>query len=165
MFSSVPGAPVTSLAQAVAIRAFLSITPQRGQEEAVAERDLREAREAFAAFIALEAAHDPAVVDSYAEDGVVIERWVEDGCERPSRELPLKRYKEMLTEALQISRKAGEHSTHRRVTFQHVAPGWVVVRSQRDYTHSRAQAPYEAVLKREADGRWRVTKEVATIVM
>ena len=157
-----------SLAQTVAIgaaRTLLSFTPARDREQAEFDRDLREARDAFERFAALEAAHDPALVDLYADEGVVIERWFEDGYERTPREYQLSRYKELLIQSLSISRKANEHSQHRHVSYERVAPGWVVVRSQRDYTHSRARAPYQAVLHRGGDGRWRVTKEIATIVL
>ena len=127
--------------------------------------DIAAARAAFAQFVKLEAAHDPALVDMYAEDGVVVERMIEAGVEKPAREFPLQRYKASLARALTVSRKANETSTHRAVTLEWVAAGWVLVRSIRAYTHSRAPAPYEALLKREADGCWRVAKEIATLVL
>jgi hypothetical protein len=159
---------VPKLAYAVAsgaARTLFAFTPQHSRARADAKRDLREARAAFARFIALEAAHDPALLELYADDGVVIERWIEGGVEKPAREVPLRRYKEKLAQALAVSRKAGEASRHSDISYERVAPGWVIVRSWRDYTHSRALAPYEAILKREPDGHWRVTKEIAAVVL
>ncbi len=129
------------------------------------EQDLIEARAAFERFLALEAGHDPALVNAYAEDGMVIERVIEKGVERPTREFPLRRYKALLAQALAVSAKAQEASSHRGVSYERLAPGWVLVRSIRFYTHDRGPAPYEATLKREADGVWRVTKEVATLIL
>jgi hypothetical protein len=147
-------------AAGLAARAFSSsrTSPAR-------EADLREARAAFERFVALEAAHDPALAALYADDGVVIEQVIERGIERPAREFPLQRYKAALCETLAISAKAREASSHRGVSYEWLSPGWVKVRSIRAYTHARGPAPYEALLKREADGCWRVAKEIATIIL
>lgn len=150
-------------AQAAAGAAVRSILPASGG--AVRDGELHEARAAFTRFLALEAAHDPALVSLYADDGVVVEQIIESGVERPTREFPLKRYKAALGQALAVSAKAREASAHTGVSYEWVSPGWVKVRSIRTYTHCRGPAPYEAVLRREADGCWRVTKEIATLIL
>jgi ketosteroid isomerase-like protein len=147
--------------------------PVPGPNEAIdaiysdAERDgdMAAARAAFVRFTALEAAYDPALVDTYADDGVVVERTIENGAERRVREVPLKRYKALLTQALSVSRKAREVSTHADIKVDRIAPGWVIIRSRRAYTHARAPAPYEVTLRREPDGAWRIVKEVATLIL
>jgi hypothetical protein len=143
-----------------AARSLLSPRP-----DAARDREVAAARSAFETFLALEAAHDPALVDLYAEDGVVIERVIDAGVERPAREFPLRRYKASLARALAVSRKANETSSHRAVSYEWVSTGWVMVRSIRAYTHSRAPAPYEAMLRRETDGCWRVAKEIAIVML
>ena len=150
-------------AQAAANIAARTLLPSRATPGR--DADLRAARAAFERFIALEAAHDPALTMLYAEDGVVIEQIVERGVERPAREFPLKRYKAALRNSLALSAKARETSVHRGVSYEWLSPGWVQVRSIRTYTHARSPAPYEALLKREDDGCWRVTKEIATVIL
>jgi hypothetical protein len=127
-------------------------------------KDLDAARALFRRLKALERAYDPALASLYADDGVIIERTVENGVERRQREAPMSRYKATLPEALRVSKLAREHAVHARVEALHLAPGRVVVRSQRRSSQSRKAAPYEIEVCRGEDGVWRIVKEVATLV-
>lgn len=126
--------------------------------------DVRAARAAFDALIALEAAYDPRVAELYADDGVVVEQRIDQGQARPAREIPMRRYKAALAQALAISAKAREQASHEGVEAIAIAPGWVRIRSMRRSSQSRAAAPYEAVLRRMEDGAWKVVKEIAVLV-
>ena len=148
-----------------AARALFAFTPNRSRSDSVVERDLREAREAFARFVALEAAHDPRLVDLYSDHGAIIELWRENGVDKPAREVSMRRYKAHLREALAVAARAGERSHHTDVSFERTGLGAVLVRSWRDYSHCLGVAPYEAMLEREADGQWRITREMALIVL
>jgi hypothetical protein len=127
--------------------------------------ELRQAKEFFARFTALEAAFDPSLADCYAEDGVVIEKTLENGIEKRAREIPLQKYKAMLSEALAISARANGASTHADIRAERLAPGWVVIRSIRAYSLSRGPAPYEITVRRDASGGWRVVKEIAAVML
>lgn len=135
-----------------------------GLERAAAAEDVAAARFAFERLIALEAAYDPQLAHAYSDEGLVIERIIQNGRER-RREIPMRRYRAALPYALMLSARAKERSVHADVALQRIAPGWVSIRSRRTSTQSRAPGPYEAVFRREGDGRWRIVKELATLVL
>ncbi len=132
--------------------------------DAAHDLDLAAAREAFTRLVALEAAYDPALAECYADDGVVIENTEEKGARKRTREMPIRRYKAQLKEALAASRQARIASSHSEIRIERLGPGWAVVRSLRACTQSRAPAPHEVTFRRDGDGVWRVVKEVATLV-
>lgn len=141
-----------------------TVAPGADPEAALALEQQSAARAAFDRFIALEQDYDPALLDLYAEDGVVIEVTADGAAERRRREIPLRRYRAALPLALRLSQKAGERSEHREISSEWLAPGWVVIRSLRVSSQSRAPAPYEMTLRLDAAGRWLVVKESATLV-
>lgn len=134
-------------------------------ERAAASEDVAAARFVFERLIALEAAYDPALAALYSDDGLVIERIVQNGRERRRREIPMRRYRAALPYALLLSSRAKERSAHADMALQRIAPGWVSLRSQRTSTQSRAPGPYEMIVRKESDGAWRIVKETATLVL
>lgn len=134
-------------------------------EEAAEAAEIEAARVVFAQFVALEAAFDPAVIELYADDGIVIERQHVGGVERRAREIPMKRYKAVLARALSKPNHAPEMASHAQVQLERIAPGWVSVRTVRRSSASRAAAPYELLLRRGGDGAWRIVKEAATVAL
>lgn len=150
--------------------ARFALKPFRDDAEILAESlaetaEIEAARAVFALFVELEAKFDPAVVDLYADDGIVIERHQIDGVERRAREIPMKRYKAVLARALAKPNHAPEVAIHAQVQFERIAPGWVSVRTVRRSSASRAAAPYELLLRRGGDGAWRIVKEAATVAL
>jgi len=132
--------------------------------EAVA-LEVAQARAVFDRLVALEAAYDCALGDLYAEDGLVVETVVENGAPRRIHEIPASRYRAHLAKALDFARKADERFSHSDISLQHLGPGWVSVRSLRRSTRGRAPGPYELLIRRCADGAWRICKESATRVI
>jgi len=146
--------------------ARFSANPFRGPQDAgEAEAEISAARAAFDRFVELESAFDPAVVDLYADDGIVIERMEVGGVERRAREIPMRRYKAALGRALADHNHAPESASHSQIRMERIAPGWVSVRTLRRSTASRAAAPYELVLRLGADGTWRIVKEMAVVAL
>lgn len=127
--------------------------------------EVAQAREVFDRLVALEAAYDTALAELYAEDGLVVETLMENGAPRRTREIPAQKYRAHLPGALDFARKAGECFSHSDVCLQHLGPGWVAVRSLRCSTRGRAPGPYELLIRRCADGAWRISKESATRVL
>jgi hypothetical protein len=74
------------------------------------------------------------------------------------------RYKATLDETLRLSRLAKECAVHEQVKTIHLAPGRVLLSTQRRSSQSRTAAPYEIEIERGPDGRWRIVKEIATLV-
>lgn len=127
--------------------------------------DIAAAENVFSKLAALEASYDPAVAELYADDGVVIERMVEAGVEKRVREIPVRRYRALLAQAMAASAKARLRSSHSQIQTRRIAPGWVLVRSLRDTSHARAPSQHEILVRREPSGDWRIVKETATIVL
>lgn len=125
--------------------------------------DVQAAKAVFDRLVALEAAYDPRLGDLYAHDAVVIERVVENGMVKRTREIPMLRYRQLLPEALRLSQLAQDVSVHSRVSAHRVAEGWVAVRSLRTSSQSRGPAPYELLVRQDPDLVWRIAKETATL--
>lgn len=127
--------------------------------------EMAEAQVVFEQLIALEAAYDARLGALYADDGVVIERTLDQGVVRRTREIPVARYLAVLETSLAFSKKARERSFHSHILADHQGPGWVAVRSMRRSSQARQPAPYEVMLRREPDGVWRIARETATLLL
>lgn len=127
--------------------------------------EMAQAQVVFEQLIALEAAYDARLGALYAEDGVVIERTMDQGIVRRTREIPVARYLAVLEASLAFSKKARERSFHSQIFADHQGPGWVAVRSMRRSSQARQPAPYEVMLRREPDGNWRIARETATLLL
>jgi ketosteroid isomerase-like protein len=150
---------------AMSLARFTNPRGRNSPEVSEAEAELSAARATFDRFIELEGAFDPAVVDLYADDGIVIERMEIGGVERRAREIPMCRYKAALSRALAGHAHAPESASHSQIRMERIAPGWVSVRTLRRSSASRAAAPYELVLRLGADGAWRIVKEMAVVAL
>ena len=127
--------------------------------------EMAQAQIVFEQLIALEAAYDARLGELYADDGVVIERTLDQGVVRRTREIPVPRYRAALEASLAFSKKARERSFHTQILADHQGPGWVTVRSMRRSSQARQPAPYEVTLRREPDGNWRIARETATLLL
>lgn len=128
--------------------------------------EMAQARAVFERLVSLEAEYDPALGDLYSEDGVIVETRDEPGNPvRRNREIPARRYRAALPTALGLAAKAGERFSHDDVSVQHLGPGWVAVRTLRSSSRARRAGPYELLIRRDADGAWRICKETATLVL
>lgn len=131
----------------------------------LAALDLAEAKAVFDRLVALEAAYDPALGDLYAEDAILIETTVENGTVRRTTELPARRYKAHLPDAMAFAQKVGEQFVHSDTCLDHMEPGWVAVRSLRGSRLGRAPGTYQLIIRRCPDGAWRICKETATRIV
>lgn len=127
--------------------------------------EMAQAQVVFEQLIALEAAYDARLGALYADDGIVIERTMDQGVVRRTREIPVARYRAALEASLAFSKKARERSFHSHILADHQGPGWVTVRSMRRSSQARQPAPYEVMLRREPDGEWRIARETATLLL
>jgi len=147
----------------LALRPFPADARRDDDREELAE--LADGATTFARFVDLERAFDPAVIELYADDGLVIERIEHSGVERRAREIPMRRYKAALAHALARRAHAPETAAHADIRYERIAPGWVRVRSLRRSSASRAPADYELVLRKSNDGAWRIVKEIAVVAL